>query len=355
MNHRERVLCAMRHEQPDRAPLFYRDVPEVDQRLRKDLGLETRDQLLEYFDIDFRWVEPEYIGPPLMDEKTGIKRDIWGVEYCYTTFSDTDGYWNPVAHPLKDVQDADALADYPWPKLEWFDFSTLEAQCDAYEGYAIMTAPGFASPGILQCPIQTLLSDERSLMDLLIDPEFITQLTKHILEFQIPFIDKMMGAAKGKIDFFRLGDDFGTQAGLLMGPDLWAAMIAPALKAMADTAKKHGAYYYQHSCGAIRQLIPGFIEIGVDVVDPLQVEATGMVPAELKAEFGDQVCFSGGIDEQELLPHGTPEEVKASVREMIQVMGKNGGYFVGPTHNFQADIPTENIVAMYAAAKEGSL
>ena len=80
-----------------------------------------------------------------------------------------------------------------------------------------------------------------------------------------------------------------------------------------------------------------------------------MVPAELKAEFGDQVCFSGGIDEQELLPHGTPEEVKANVRKMIQVMGKNGGYFVGPTHNFQADIPTENIVAMYAAAKEGAI
>ena len=80
---------------------------------------------------------------------------------------------DPVAHPLKEVQGAGALADYPWPKLEWFDFSTLEAQCDAYEGYAIMTAPGVASPGILQCPIQTLLSDERSLMDLLIDPELL--------------------------------------------------------------------------------------------------------------------------------------------------------------------------------------
>ncbi len=164
MNHRERVLCAMRHEQPDRVPLFYRDVPEVEQRLRKDLGLETRDQLLDYFDIDFRWVAPEYIGPALMDEKTGIKRDIWGVEYRYTKFSKTDGYWNPVTNPLKDVQDPSDLADYPWPKLEWFDFSTLEAQCDTYKGYAIMTAPGFASPGILQCPIQPLISDERSLI-----------------------------------------------------------------------------------------------------------------------------------------------------------------------------------------------
>jgi uroporphyrinogen-III decarboxylase len=101
----------------------------------------------------------------------------------------------------------------------------------------------------------------------------------------------------------------------------------------------------------VRALIPAFIEAGVDVLDPVQVKAAGMVPAELKAEFGDRLCFSGGVDEQELLPRGTPAEVCQSVRELLDVMAAGGGYFVGPTHNFQADIPTRNIVAMYEAAR----
>jgi uroporphyrinogen decarboxylase len=122
---------------------------------------------------------------------------------------------------------------------------------------------------------------------------------------------------------------------------------------MADTAKKYGAHYYQHSCGAIRDLIPSFIEAGVEVIDPLQVRASGMNPEELKKEFGQLVTFSGGIDEQELLPHGTPEMVRAEVRRMISIMAPGGGYFIGPTHNFQDDIPTENILAMYEAAGGG--
>jgi len=120
---------------------------------------------------------------------------------------------------------------------------------------------------------------------------------------------------------------------------------------MADTAKKYGAHYYQHSCGSVRDLIPEFLEAGVEVLDPLQVYAKDMDPAELKAEYGDVLCFSGGIDEQELLPKGTPGQVAEGVRELIRIMAPGGGFFIGPTHNFQDDIPTENIVSMYKSAR----
>ena len=354
MTSRERVLTTLNHQEPDRVPLFYRDVPEVEERLLRDLGLQDRKELLSYLDIDFRWVEPLYIGPALLDSETGRRRDIWGVEYQYTLFHDRAGYWEAVGHPLAKCRDPQELDDYPWPKLEWFDFSNLKEQVKAYEQYALMTAPNYCSPGIFQTPIQGLLGVEKSFLTLATDPAFFETLVARILEFQLPFIERMLEAADNRIDFFRIGDDFGSQRGLLIGRQMWRQRICPALQAMADVAKKHKAFYYQHSCGAVRELIPDLIEIGMDVLDPIQVTAKGMVPRELKAEFGERICFSGGVDEQKLLCHGSPRDVQDGVIRLLEDMARGGGFFLGPTHNFQDDIPTDNIVAMYETARQWS-
>ena len=354
MNSRERVHCAMSHERPDRVPFFYRDVPEVSERLIRDLKLKDREALLCFLGIDFRWIEPRYIGPPLHNPETGVRRDIWGVTYQYVRFNDMEGYWEPVQRPLIDCHDPEALEAYPWPRLEWFDFSGVAQDVSARGDYALMTAPNYCSPGILQCPIQTLIGEERSFMDLALNPDFIQALIRRALDFQIPFIERFFSSANGSIDFFRIGDDFGTQEGLLLSRDMWRKFFRGPLKQMADTARAHGAHYYQHSCGAVRDLIPDFIDMGVEVLDPIQVKATGMVPAQLKAEFGDRLCFSGGVDEQALLPNGTPQEIREAVLALLDDMAVGGGFFLGPTHNFQTDIPTDNIVAMYEAAKEWS-
>jgi len=351
MNSKERVLKAYNHEEPDRVPFMYRDVPEVRERLKKDLNISTDDELFKFLDIDFRWVGPNYVGPK-QELGEGHKKDYWGVEWKFTRFNDDAGYWNEVNHPLADVHTIEELENYQWPQVDWWDFSEIEAQCDKYSEYAIMTAPGIPSPAIFQSPIQPLLGAERSLIEPFMNPDFFAALIKKILDFQVPFVEKMMQAANGKIDFFRIGDDFGTQQGLLMDNETWKQYIQPAFRQMADTAKKYGARYYQHTCGAIRDLIPDLIDTGVNVLDPIQVKADRMVPAELKAEFGDRLVFSGGVDEQDLLPHGTPEEVKVQVKQLIADMGKGGGFFIGPTHNFQDDIPTANILALYEAAKE---
>jgi uroporphyrinogen decarboxylase len=350
MTHKERVIKALNHQETDRVPFMYRDVPEVRARLKKDLNLANDEALFKFLDIDFRWVQPEYVGKPL-DLPNGHKRDIWGVEWKYTRFSDGAGYWNEVAHPLADVSELEQLDNYCWPAADDWDFSTLEKQCDEFADFAIMTAPGPASPGILQNPIQPLIGNERSFLEPLINPDFFQKLIDKILEFQLEFIERMVEAAKGKIDFFRIGDDFGTQQGLLFDTETFKQFFQPAFKKMADTAKKYGAHYYQHSCGAIRDLIPAFMEAGAEVIDPLQVGAAGMIPEELKSEYGHRVTFSGGIDEQHILPHGTPEDVKKEVKRMIKMMSPGGGYFLGPTHNFQDDIPTKNILAMYEAGR----
>ena len=353
MKPRERVLTALRRGQPDRVPFFYRDVPETRNRLLRDLGCADDEELLRRLDIDFRWVQPAYVGPTLDDPATGIRRDIWGVEYRYVSFSGSDGYWEPVAHPMTGWTDPDRLDEWPWPDLAWFDFSTLPEQIERHDDYAIMTWPNYCSPGLLQCPIQALVGEEQSFLLPLTEPGFFRALTAKALEFNVAFVDRMCSAARlpdGRgIDFFRIGDDFGTQQSLVMSPAMWREFIAPGLKAMADTARQHGAHYYQHSCGAVRALIPDFIDIGVEVLDPVQVTAAGMVPAELKTEFGDRLCFSGGVDEMHLLREGTADDVRRAVVELLDAMAPGGGFFLGPTHNFQVDIPTENIVAMYEA------
>ncbi|MGL1890041.1 MAG: hypothetical protein OCD02_00370 [Spirochaetaceae bacterium] len=343
-----RVMDTLNHKETDRTPLMYRDVPEVRQRLKKDLNVTTDDELYKLFGIDFRWVAPEYIGPELNISETE-KIDHWGIEWQYTKFSDSAGYWNEKSFPMEKIDTVIGAASWPIPDIKSWNYSNLSRDCDLYKDYAIMTAPGFSSPGILQFPIQSLLGTEKSLMDLYINPEFYKALISRVLEFQIPFIDKMMESADGKIDLFRLGDDFGTQEGLLMGLDQWKEFFQPALKKMADKAKCYGAKYYQHSCGAIRELIPSFIETGVDVIDPVQVKANGMIPKELKKEFGNKICFSGGVDEQDLLPHGSEKDVREAVWKLLDDMSGNGGFILGPTHNFQDDIPTKNIVAMYEA------
>ena len=352
MTHRERVLTALRHREPDRVPLFYRDEPDVERRLLRDLGLADREALLRHFGIDFRWVEPAYIGPCLWDEETGRKRDIWGVEYQHTKFSEDAGYWEAVTHPLAGVTDPARLKDYPWPSLDWFDFGAMADQVARFDEYVIMTSPGYASPGFLQNPIQTLVGMERGFLDIVINPEFFHALVRHILAFLEPFVDRMLEAAGGRVDLFRVGDDYGTQRGLMMSPDHWRGFIQPALGRLGAIAKARGASFYLHSCGAIRNLIPDFIETGVDVIDPLQVKAAGMRPDELKAEFGDRMCFCGGVDEQELLRNGTPDEVKSGVIELLDAIAPGGGFFIGPTHNFQVDIPTANIAALYEAARD---
>lgn len=351
MTHKERVYKALNHEQTDRVPLMYRDVPSVRARLKQDLSLKTDDDLFEYLDIDFRWVQPKYIGGKIINEEN-YRKDIWGTEWKYTAFSERGGYWNEVRHLLENVSDPVALDDLPWPKASDWDFSGVEAECDRYRDYAIMTSPGIASPGIFQSPIQELLGVERSFMEAYMNPEFFQKLIDKILEFHVSFIDAFFSAANGKIDFFRIGDDYGTQQGLLFSVDMWNQWFKSPLKQMADTAKKYGAHYYQHSCGAIRDLIPSLLEAGVEVLDPLQITAKGMNPSELKAEYGKILTFSGGVDEQELLPFGTKERVKEETKNLIKIMGKGGGFFLGSTHNFQEDTPTENILAMYRAANE---
>lgn len=143
------------------------------------------------------------------------------------------------------------------------------------------------------------------------------------------------------------GNDFGSQEALLFSRDMWAEFFLENLKRLTALAHGHGIKVMMHSGGAIAELIPLLIEAGVDILDPIQVTAKGMVPAEIKARFGDGLLFHGGIDTQQILPFGTREQVEAHVRHTLATLGRDGGYIFAPSQILGPDVPTENIITMY--------
>jgi uroporphyrinogen decarboxylase len=159
-----------------------------------------------------------------------------------------------------------------------------------------------------------------------------------------------MSAAGPRIDIIWTSDDIAHQHGRLMSLKTWRDLVAPHHERLNRRIHELGARVMYHSCGAVRPFIPALIDIGVDVLDVLQFSAAGMDPSEIKASFGETLCFHGGMDVQSTLPFGSEEEVRRVTRERIDVLSRNGGYILAPTHNIQADTPPANIVAMYEEA-----
>ena len=187
---------------------------------------------------------------------------------------------------------------------------------------------------------------ENLLLDMAVRPEMAHWLIDRFTDFYLDFFDRMLTAAGGQIDILRTADDLGSQRGLCFSPEMFRTFLKPRLKKLVDMTHSHGVKFMFHSCGAIRPLIEDLVEIGVDILDPLQAAAAGMEPRDLKDSYGDRICLHGGICTQYLLPNGTPEEVRDEVRRRLEIFGAGGGYILAPCHVLQTDVPTENILVM---------
>ena len=188
---------------------------------------------------------------------------------------------------------------------------------------------------------------EQFFVDLALEPKNAEILLDKVNECAISFLEKCMEKIKGLVDGVYVGDDFGTQNGLAISPSMWRKYIKPRYKKLVSVVKKYGLKYCHHSCGGVRQIIPDMIELGFDVLNPVQPLAFGMDPYALGEEFGKDIAFYGGIDEQKTLPNGSVEDVKSEVFHRIKTLGKYGGYIVAPSHAFQPDTPMENVIAVY--------
>lgn len=190
---------------------------------------------------------------------------------------------------------------------------------------------------------------ENFLADMAGDPEFARKMLNRIIDRNMIMLENFLGCHE--IDGVLLGSDWGTQLDLLMSPDTWQEMIRPGEQREYDLVHSYGKDVWVHSCGCITKLIPSLIEMGLDVLNPVQPECMDL--EMLKKDFGDKLTFWGGISTQQALPYGTPDEVKTEARRVRDLMSKDGGYILAPAQELQADVPIENIMALIDVAKNG--
>lgn len=347
LSSRERVRLALSHQETDRIPiaLVCAGINEparksLEEYLRRKSGISVEEYLRKILDI--RTVYPEYKGPELAPGT-----DIWGVKRERVRCN-LDYYQEIVYYPLKGMRTIDQLRNYPWPSPDFFDYDVLTERIESLEkegDWAIMVANGniFETAWYMR-------GLENLLLDFVINPELADWLLTKVADFMVDYFSRMLAAGRGRIDLAFTADDLAGQNGLLMAPGLWERFIRPHHKRLNKLIHNYGASVIYHSDGAIAPLVGNLIEIGMDVLQSLQLDACGMDPVYLKKEFGKRISFQGGVSVQKLLPFGSPEKVREEVERLVTILGKNGGYILGPSHSIQAGTPPENIVAMFETA-----
>jgi uroporphyrinogen decarboxylase len=339
MNGKERFLLAADHEKTDRIPMdignYY---PEglVSQRLMEATGEKTVEGVYRYLGIDRRAVIPEYIKPRRYTE-SGAEIGIWGIPNSENSFLPSDD------KILTNAESIDEVESYAWPSADWYDFESIGKQCDAYSEYAV--SGGFW--GSLRSKVDMLLGMQNAMIALYEKPHIVKAIVKKVGDFFYEANTRFFEAAEGKIDIFMTAEDLGTQNSVLMSVDMFREFYFDQHKRLIDLAKKHVKKIMFHSCGSVVSYIPMLMELGVDILNPIQVRASGMDPGYLKNTYGNKICFHGGVDTQFTLPYGSEEDVRKEVRDRIRIMGENGGYILAPSQDFLSDIPVCNIIAMY--------
>jgi uroporphyrinogen decarboxylase len=357
MTSKERVSNILTHQVADRLPWDYWADPAVTDRLLNHFGFKDVEQLLHYFEVDFRYLTgPSYAGQELKKYEDGISADLWGVQRKTITVEQGNLKWNykhVVQSPLETATTVQEIDQYPnWPSPDWWDYSNLSADCDKYQDYVIINAGDRLDRTAQLKPFMYLRGMEQSYVDLALNPEIAEAIITHIREYFLEYNRRVFESAKGKLDIFMMGDDFGTQTGMMMDIQTWRKFFKPGFKAYIELAHQYGLKVMHHTCGAVRELIPDFIGCGLDILQSVQPRANGMELAELKKEFGRHLCFHGGIDIQQTLPYGTLEDIREEVKQRSDAGKPNGGYILCTAHNIPPDTPTENILALFAAYQE---
>jgi hypothetical protein len=346
---KQRVLAALAHEEPDRVPVDYAANPEIDARLKAHFGVGAGDDegLRRALGVDFRSVVAPYVGPRVHADLPGRRIDIWGIRHRWVEHT-AGGYWEYCDWPLRDAT-LEEIEAWPMPDPDDFDYAAVAHQCREFEPYCIMA--GGAGTGDIINQTGMLRTMEQVLVDLVSDDAAGLRLIERRIEVQVEVLRHTLEAARGGIDLVFIGEDLGTQIGPMVSLALFRKHIRPRLQRFVDLARERNKPVMIHSCGSSSWAFEDFLEMGISVVDTLQPEARDMAPAYLKERFGARLAFHGMISTAGPLAYGTPPDVVRTVRETLQVMMPGGGYCLAPTHQIQSNSPTENVVAMYEAAR----
>lgn len=373
---RERVIKAMRREVPDKVPKFADFSPGVYRTFLEKSGFASEPAEIlerkgrpgvtyqgkagipgpaEYFGYDVRIIEfgetedpndfSAYLPADLPPGRSRVGE--WGIAYI----RGSQHHFESMVHPLAGARTIADLETYPWP-----DVTASYRRRVARQRIQEVHALGFAAVGWPPLKGGTLFETtwglrgfEALLMDMMMNPDFASYLLDRVAE--LSFSNYYFLAECG-VDIVMLGDDVGMQDRMLISPEMWRQWFKPRYAELISNLKSINpeTLIFYHSDGNIEAIIPELIEIGIEILNPVQPEC--MDPASIKMRYGDRLAFWGTIGTQSTLPFGTPDEVRAVVRERIETVGQNGGLLLAPTHKIEPDVPWENVLAFFEAVEE---
>lgn len=353
MNGRERVLAVVNRQIPDRIPkdLSWGLCPALEKEFERRTGQKD---YYEYFGLDVRLLE---FGPTRLkrdfsgyyrgrDQEPGFSINEWGVGSGKSR--DENLHFEHLISPLKGGMSEKEAAEFPLPDfLEPYRHEHFRRVIDRYQQQGVAVC-GNLTQTIFE-KAWAIRGFEETMMDMLAEPEAITILFDRITELRMGQMKLLVEAG---IDVLMLGDDVGMQTGMLLGVDTWREFLKPRMAGIIQEAKalRPELPIFYHSCGNITRIVPELIEIGVTVLNPLQPECMDL--AFMKETYGDRLAFWGGISAQTNLSFGTPEQVREEVKGCIDILGRDGGYLVGPNHMVEPEVSWENLTAFFEAVEQ---
>lgn len=378
MNARERVIAALNYKEPDRVPIDLGATivssihTQAYVELRKHLGMDVEElkmldyvqqlpyldeALLKRFGVDFRLVQlPAATAPDVAIFEEGdyyAFMDRWGSKLHMP--KDGGLYFDWVDFPIKEPT-LEALDHYTWPQPDPPEVNAqLREQAKfLYENtdYALVGSAVIGG-GIFEQPARTM-GLEDFFIALIKEPKFADRLMGQITDIYIESCNNYLEQVGEYLQVFTYWDDVNGQNGWLVSPDIYREMVKPKQQRLLEAIKsKTDAKVFYHGCGAVYELIPDLIDLGFDIINPVQVSARGMDTKRLKKEYGQDIVFwGGGVDTQYVLPFGKPEEVADEVKRRIDDLAPGGGFVFAAVHNIQAFVPPENIVTAFETALE---
>jgi uroporphyrinogen decarboxylase len=345
---KQRVIAAVEHKTADRTAITFDAEKEVYELLYSHFKTSDKRILFDSLGCDTWMILPGGFSPEPTGGPDGEAVNIWGVEYIDAHYS--GGVYQEIhKSPLAGRDSLSDIDNWQRPGADAVKFDHFRGEAAANSDRAVI--------GVFTHGPYFIATDVRGMENLMMDfglnRLYAARLIEKITEPCLAYLENMLENHGDGIDIVYMADDYCSQDAPLFSPADFREFVMPYLTKFVETTHKHGKKFLLHCCGAVRPLLPMIIEAGVDMLEPIQIRAAGMEPEGLKRDFGSDICFYGGVDLQQILCKGSPGQVSDEVKRLIDILGRDGGYVLGPGHTYiQIDAPLENILAMYKTAVE---